>query len=298
MDLALPFILRPPLLVFGGPYSNLQATLALKAEAERRGIPPDRIICTGDVVAYCGQPEETVAAIRDWGIHVIQGNCEEQLAAGAGDCGCGFEEGTACDRLSKSWYEFADRSLSPESRAWMGALPRTLDVSVSGLRLRVIHGGTRQINRFVFASQTDVLSEEMTASGADLVLAGHCGLPFARAVGRGWWLNPGVVGMPANDGTPHVWYGLIEEGEEALRFSVHALDYDHAAAARPMRNLGYADAYADCLSTGLWPSLDVLPPAERAATGMALKPFSQALRRVVRASGGHAAMPIASGATS
>src|SRR5262249_6191085 len=47
------------------------------------------------------RPEETVSVLRDWGCHVIAGNCEEQLAAGGADCGCGFPEGSACDRLSK-----------------------------------------------------------------------------------------------------------------------------------------------------------------------------------------------------
>lgn len=33
---------------------------------------------------------------------LIAGSCEENLAAGALDCGCGFEEGTACDLLSRA----------------------------------------------------------------------------------------------------------------------------------------------------------------------------------------------------
>jgi hypothetical protein len=118
--------LEPPLLVFGGPYSNLRAADALREHASRLGIAADHCICTGDVVAYCTEPEETIAAIRDWGCHVIAGNCEEQLAAGGADCGCGFEAGTECDRLAKSWYEFAKERVSPQSRAWMAGLPRTL----------------------------------------------------------------------------------------------------------------------------------------------------------------------------
>ena len=38
-----------------------------------------------------------------------------------------------------------------------------------------------------------------------------------------------------------------------------------------MRRSGHADGYARSLVTGLWPSLDVLPPAERAATGEKLR---------------------------
>ncbi|MDU1669788.1 MAG: metallophosphoesterase family protein, partial [Bradyrhizobium sp.] len=79
-----------PLLLFGGPYSNLQATEAVLAEARRRHIPPHRIVCTGDVVAYGGDPKACVDLIRRSGIQIVMGNCEEQLAADADDCGCGF----------------------------------------------------------------------------------------------------------------------------------------------------------------------------------------------------------------
>ena len=42
----------------------------------------------------CADPVATVAAVRDWGISVIMGNCEESLGWNKDDCGCGFEEGT------------------------------------------------------------------------------------------------------------------------------------------------------------------------------------------------------------
>jgi predicted phosphodiesterase len=269
-----------PMLVFGGPYSNLQAVEALMAQARLLAIPPERIVCTGDVVAYCGHPEETVAAIRAWGIHVIQGNCEEQLAAAADDCGCGFDEGSTCDRLAKSWYEFANARLSSESRRWMGSLPRQLDLSLAGSRVRVVHGGVERINRFLFASQRDELAAELESSGADIVLAGHCGIPFLRQIVGRVWFNPGVIGMPANDGTPRVWYGLVEKPvepneEKNLRFSLHPLSYDHEKATAAVRAGGYADPYAEALSTGRWPSLDVLPATERAMSGCPLAPRSQ-----------------------
>lgn len=88
-------------LVFGGPYSNMRAVLALRSQAQVLGIPADRCFCTGNVVAYCSEPEEIIGILRDWGCRVIAGNCEEQLATGADACGCGFAPGTECDRLSK-----------------------------------------------------------------------------------------------------------------------------------------------------------------------------------------------------
>ena len=205
-------VVQTPLLVFGGPYSNLRALTALRARADELGIPASHCICTGDVVAYCAEPEETTAAIRAWGCHVVAGNCEEQLAAGAADCACGFEAGSECERLAKGWYPFANARISPASRAWMADLPKALTVDVGGWRLRVIHGGVDLINRFVFASEREVIAQEWAQAGVDIVVAGHAGVPFIEKVGGAVWFNPGVIGMPANDGTPDVWYGLIWPG--------------------------------------------------------------------------------------
>lgn len=266
-----------PLLVFGGPYSNLLALRALQQVARDLGIPPDQIICTGDLVAYCAEPEETARAVRDWGCHVVAGNCEEQLAAGAMDCGCGFEEGTACDLLSKGWYPFALARTSAASAEWMGSLPSAITFALAGRRFRVVHGGVADVSRFLFASQTHALDAEIAASGADVVMAGHCGIPFIhRAPGDAVWFNPGVIGMPANDGTGDGWYGLVRAKGDALSFETCRLRYEATAAAAAMRRFGHANGYARTLVTGLWPSLDVLPPQERALTGVACR--AQTLR--------------------
>jgi predicted phosphodiesterase len=268
-----------PILVFGGPYSNLRATEALMAEADRLSIPPHRVVCTGDVVAYCAEPEETTQAIAAWGCHVIQGNCEQQLAAGAADCACNFEEGSACDLLAKGWYPFAAARVSASSRNWMGGLPTTLRLRLGGVTLRVVHGGFDEISRWVFASSTQILAEECRSAGAgvDVVLAGHCGIPFIARSGPRIWFNAGVIGMPANDGTTDVWYGLVTPTAEGIALSTHRLAYDHHGAAAAMRRAGYANGYARTLVTGLWPSLDVLPPEERSATGIRLRARSARL---------------------
>jgi len=68
-----------------------------------------------------------------------------------------------------------------------------------------------------------------------------------------------------------VWYGLVRVEDGGLVLSTHRLAYDHIGAAAAMRRAGHADGYARTLVTGLWPSLDVLPPPERAATGKRLR---------------------------
>ena len=115
--------LSGPVLIFGGPYSNLAATRAMQAEASRLGISAKQVICTGDLVAYCAEPEATVQLIRDWGIPVVMGNCEESLAQNAPDCGCGFDQGSACSLLAVEWYNFSNQRLSQDDKLWMAALP-------------------------------------------------------------------------------------------------------------------------------------------------------------------------------
>jgi predicted phosphodiesterase len=262
-----------PLLCFGGPYSNRQALEALLAEAARRSIPPARMLCTGDVVAYCAEPAATLDLMIAAGIPTVMGNCEESLAEGAADCGCGFAEGTACDLLSRGWFAHADRQVTPAHRSWMAALPRRIDLRLAGRRLAAIHGGAASINRFLFASAADaVLAGEIAETGAEGAIAGHCGLPFTRLVEGRLWHNAGAIGMPAHDGTPRAWFSLLTPRPEGIRIEHHALAYDHAAAARAMRAAGLAEGYAAALETGLWPSEDVLPPAERARRGQPLNP--------------------------
>lgn len=262
---------KGPVLVFGGPYGNLEATRAVLSQADRLGIPPERVICTGDVVAYSGDPAETVDLVREAGIHVIMGNCEESLAAGAEDCGCGFAPGSSCDRLSAAWFAHADRQLDREARLWMAGMPRQLYLELAGYRLCVVHGGVTSINRFLFASSAaaDKVAE-MDAANCDGIIAGHCGIPFTQVIGARLWHNPGAVGLPANDDTPRTWFSVLAPTGHGIRVEHHPLHYDFAAAAGRMRRAGLPEGYAEALIAGLWPSCDVLPSRELSERGVPL----------------------------
>jgi predicted phosphodiesterase len=268
-----PRAMNGPVLVFGGCYSNLEATTALRREADRLGIRPDNVVCTGDVVAYCADPVATVDALRDWGVPVIMGNCEEQLGWNRDDCGCGFEAGTECEQLSIDWYAYANRALGEEQRAWMRSLPRRLDITIGDRRLAVVHGSVDTINEFVFASTPWADKErQIASSGCHGVIGGHSGIPFTHAAGGRLWHNSGALGMPANDGTSRVWYSLFLPNGQDIDIRPMSLHYDAGSAARKMRQRGLPPGYADALETGLWPSCDILPAAELAGRGCALAP--------------------------
>jgi len=258
------------LLVFGGPYSNYAATQAMRQRADELGIPPGRVICSGDVVAYCAEPCETLDLVRDWGIHVVMGNCEESLGSGEADCGCGFAEGSECSLLAVTWYDYANRRVSAEHRRWMRELPRSIDFTMAATRFRVVHASLSSINEFVFAcSDRDARLAQMREADIDAVIGGHSGIPFGQRLEERYWLNAGVIGMPANDGGSHGWYMLLEPVATGIEASWHRLEYDHAASRKTAIDAGM-QAYGRALSSGLWPSTDILPQAEAEQSGQPL----------------------------
>lgn len=263
--------LEGPLLVFGGIYSNLQALTALRAEAEALHISPRNIICTGDLVAYCADPESCVALVRDWGIHCIAGNVELQLTEDAEDCGCNFEDSTRCDLFSRTWYPYTKAQLSEEALAWLAELPQFLRFSYAGKNTLVLHGSYEATAQFIFKSTPWAIKEQQfQLAEVDLILAGHCGLPFMDKQGAQQWINAGVIGMPANDGTSQVWYLTLTDLQQQIHPTFHALAYDFETAAAHLEAAQLPRAYAHTLRTGIWDNCDILPLLETQQQGQAL----------------------------
>lgn len=254
-------VLTGTLILFGGPYSNLQALQAILREADRRKVPHARMICTGDVAGYCAQPAETVALLGETDIAVVAGNVERQLAEGAQDCGCGFEPGSTCEGLSAAWYAHADKSIDGAARAWMKNLPDVCVFTHEGLRYAVVHGGFSDISRFLWPTTPDAdFAQEIAAITAacgpvDGVISGHCGLAFERVIDGVHWINAGVIGMPPHDGRSQTRF-VVLSGDGAR---IERLSYDARGAADAMQAAGLTQGYDRALISGIWPSEDILP---------------------------------------
>jgi len=278
--------LKGPVLLFGGVYSNLEALLALRAEAGRRGIPPANVICTGDTPGYCADPAACLDLVEEWGIHAIAGNVETNLVNGTDDCGCGFGDGSRCDMFAKLWYDYAARHVTGRNLAYMAKLPDMLRFNYAGKRMVVLHGSPDNQSEFVWRSTPAKRKAAFReAVRADVVIGGHCGLPFAQRLPRAepiedresgienrqsFWLNPGVIGMPANDGTPRTWFAVLND-EDGLGCTFHALDYDHRAAkAKMIDDRRLPVAYAATLTTGVWDNTEIMPAYEESLEGRAL----------------------------
>jgi predicted phosphodiesterase len=243
--------------------------------ADASGFTPDRILCTGDVAAYCADPQACADLLREAGVHVVKGNCEEAFGSRADDCGCGFDEGSTCDQLSARWFAYAEEQLDDTACAWMASRPDAITFTMAGRRFRAVHASATSNNQFVFASTPESEKRrQLDIAEADAILCGHSGLPFTQRIGDCVWHNAGVIGMPANDGTPRTWFSVLTPGADGIRFSHQALRYDHHTAARRMANRGLPAEYSSCLVSGLWDNCDILPEAETLAQGMPIVPSS------------------------
>jgi len=263
--------LSDTILLFGGVYSNLQAIQKMKEIASELNIPADRVICTGDIVAYCADPEESVQEVIDWGVHCIAGNVEIQLREGLDDCGCDFNENSRCDIFAKSWYPYAKKRISDKSIEWMKQLPEFIQFDYQNKKCTVVHGSYHHISEYVFKSTPwEVKARNFEDTQSDVIIAGHCGLPFHDIKDGKSWLNPGVIGMPANDGTPRVWYMLLKTENGAMKFEHHSFEFDYEETFARMLETMLPIDYAKTLTSGYWDNNDILPEKETTEQGIAL----------------------------
>lgn len=261
------------ILLFGGVYSNLQALEALKQIAEHEGIKAENCICSGDIVGYCAQPEETVQLFKIWNAKSIAGNVEIQLRAGAEDCGCDFRKGSRCDGFSQQWYPYAKSLLSKTSLDFMNTLPDHITFNYAGKKVMVVHGSYFNTSEFIFKSSPWHIKEpnfSIENTNYDIIIGGHCGLPFHHKENDKLWLNPGVIGMPANDGNPSVWYAILDDTTGTVTHKHHTLNYNYRLTSQLMQNELLPKEYARTIITGIWDNTEILPAVESGLQGFGI----------------------------
>lgn len=260
------------ILLFGGVYSNLQALEAIKQLAKKENIAPENCICTGDIIGYCAQPEETVQLFKIWNPKSIAGNVEIQLREGSEDCGCDFRKGSRCEGFSQQWYPYAQSLLSKDSIDFVTTLPDHITFSYAEKKILVVHGSYFNTSEFIFKSTSwDKKEPSFEVNNYDVIIGGHCGLPFTDTKNSKLWLNPGVIGMPANDGNPSVWYAILEDKKGVLEHKHYTLNYNYRLTNTLMQNGLLPEEYARTIITGIWDNTEILPAVESGLQGFGIQ---------------------------
>jgi len=253
--------------VFGGVYSNHLALEALLDEVGRHDV--DAVYCLGDLGGFGPHPDAIRSLLERGNVLTIQGNYEQALAGGADDCNCGYVD-PRDNHFAKLSYDYTAGNTSFEFKRWMGGLPERRRVRLGCRELLLVHGSPRRINEFLFESTSPVpfLERLLEQNRCDGIVCTHTGLHWHRRLPSGGdAVNVGAIGRPANDGTPHVWYGLLQADGPQLDVKLLPLAYDHQRLAAEMRRESLPDEFVETIISGCWTTcLEILPARERAAS--------------------------------
>lgn len=233
-------------------HGNLWALEAALEDLKHQGA--DVIVNVGDVLSGPLEPASTADLLMSLDIPTVAGNHERQLLA------CEQGRGGLSD-------QYAFEHTTERHRAWMRALPPTLDVA--GVAL-VCHG-TLSSDRTYFLEDVgpggvrpaSAATLEARAEGADrsLIICGHSHLPSARSLSGGRLVvNPGSVGLQAYDddhpcfhtienGSPYARYAICEQTRKGWNVRFRSVEYDRGRAVEMAWRNGRED-WARWLATG------------------------------------------------
>ncbi len=248
---------------FGGPYSNPYALRALLDDARRRGC--ERIFCLGDLGGFGAEPDALWPLLVDGGVECIAGNYDIAIGRGDEDCGCGYSD-PRDNEFAQLIYDFTRARTSPGFAEWMSRLPGDHREVIGGVDMHLVHGSPLFVNDFFWESLSDEeVRLRLDASGAQVVLCTHSGLPWQKRLDDGRLaVNVGVIGRPANDGRTNVWYAVLDLEAGHVEAELVPLEYDWRAQASSMRAAGLPEPFVETIETGWWTTcLEVVPPSER-----------------------------------
>ncbi len=203
-------------------HGNMVATKAMERELEK--ICPDDIWFLGDAVGKGPESDKTCDWVRSHCNHWIAGN---------------WDRGLSKEKWNDSFYS---RQIGPERFAWLDSLPLEDELTIAGMRFRLVHG------RFLDPLYLSYDPDEKLRQGfrfhdgrpdANGMICADSHRPFIRPLEGGYALNTGSVGNGISMTRAHA---LLLEGEAQdgpLSITVLSVPYDNRKAAE------VADLYPD-----------------------------------------------------
>ncbi|GAA4530528.1 metallophosphoesterase family protein [Brachybacterium paraconglomeratum] len=237
------------LAVVSDVHGNLTAYRAVLADIAARGIT--RILNLGDVVGKGPRGAACTALTRERCEATVRGNWEV-FVAGESEL---RSEGQAGWRAE----------LPAEARQWLFALPGSVDLQLSGRRVRILHASPidefTRVRREHSDEQFAMMFAPTPFTGgdehADVVVYGDIHDPFLRSGREGTLVNVGSVGNQLDDPTPS--YAILEGdpgGGRDAPFGIQfvRVPYDVEAEIAATRGLGMpeTEAYEIELRTGVY----------------------------------------------
>lgn len=229
-------------------HANLEALEACFKKIDE--LKPDEIVCLGDLVDYCAQPNECVDFIRLRVKHVVLGNHDEaqfryEIAEGFSDNAhtSSLYTRTIIKKEHIGYFKTLPRTLalenlffvhsSPSEPAYYSYIltPRMADINFSYFRERIC---------FIGHSHLPVIFEQNTLDVREVE-------PGFLDPRKRYIINVGSVGQP-RDWDPKLSFGLLDTKSNV--YENVRVEYDVDSAAQKIKKEGLPLALANRLYTG------------------------------------------------
>jgi predicted phosphodiesterase len=236
-------------------HANLPALEAVLAHIERLRV--DAVYQLGDLVGYAPWPNEVVQRLAALAIPGVAGNYDSTVAADYKHCGCRYEDPRQ-EELSHLSYAWTRAHVTPETKAWLGALPFRIDLRplgghVAGPTLTLVHGNHTLNTVYVTEDRSDdflrKMGSSLGASDGDVVAFGHTHVPWHRVVSGVHFVNTGSVGRP-KDGDWRAGFATLEFVNAEPTVAFHRVEYDVERAANAILESTLPSDFAEYLRTG------------------------------------------------
>ena len=196
-------------------HGNMVATKAMEQELEK--IRPDDVWFLGDAVGKGPESDQTCDWARTHCNHWIAGNWDRGLS-----------------KDSREKESFYSRQIGPERFAWLDSLPLEDELTISGIRFRLVHG------RFLDPLYLSYDPDEKLREGfrfrdgrpeAGGLICADSHRPFVRPLVGGYAMNTGSVGNNLGVTRAHALLLEGEDGPAPLKITVLSVPYDNRKAA-------------------------------------------------------------------
>ncbi|MBI4723374.1 MAG: metallophosphoesterase family protein [Candidatus Stahlbacteria bacterium] len=249
--------------IIGDIHSNLESTIAVIEELNRRGV--DKIICTGDIVGYGANPNECCKLVKEIAEYVVMGNHDGGVV--------GVTELSKFSPDAKQSCMWTRKVISHENIAWLKTLPlyREVHLTLKTNSALIVHSTLSNPCAWGYINNLGDAIKEFEQRDAsqefEICFVGHSHKPIVFMEYKGKYseriqlnqqlkitngaryiINPGSVGQP-RDGDPRAAFMIYDTDKKIV--DTIRIPYDIISAQKKILEAGLSSSLADRLCLGI-----------------------------------------------
>ena len=209
--------------VLGDIHVNVDALRAAYDAALAHGV--GKVYHIGDLGGYAPFVNEVVEFIIERDIEGVQGNYDYTVGNDSEHCGCKYED-EAQAAIAERGFAWTKEHTSERSKAFMAALPLSINFPCSGWSVELFHAAPHKNNLYWYEDRPDKFFIEMAGkTRADVLIYGHTHKPYRKDIWGKVFINAGSVGKP-KDGDPRACVTLVTISAKGVAHEFLRVPYD------------------------------------------------------------------------